>query len=339
MERKEKMNVGIDISKSTFWATISQKTEDFQVKHLSSKEFKNKENEYQSFIKWIGSFRFEDFEVSFTMEATGVYYECLANFLYNNGYNVQVVLPNKSKYFIKSLDIKSKTDKLDSKSLGQLGLERKLRAWQPIQPIYKEIKSLTRERNSLVKFRTQQKNNLHALNNSYKPSEERILRINVTITFLDNQIKEVEKQIKNNLKKDQVLKEKVKRIKTIPGINTTTVAIIVSETNGFEYIENAKQLTSFAGLDVKLAESGKWKGKTRISKQGNSHIRAALYFPALTAIRCSTHYKTVYNRILSGKRGSKIGITAIQRKLLILIYSIWKNEENYQEVYQIEKAA
>jgi transposase len=339
MENSVKINVGIDISKDTFWATISQKMDSNEIKHLSCKEFKNTDNGYKMFNKWINDEVFVENELSFTMEATGVYFECLANFLYNNNFVVYVVLPNKAKYFIKSLNTKSKTDKIDSKSLSQMGLERKLRAWQPIQPIFKEIKSLTRERNSLVKFRTQQKNSLHALKYSYNPNQERTERLADTINFLDSQIEKIEKQLSVVLKKDPELKEKIKIIKTIPGIDNLTAAVVISETNGFELIDNAKQLTSYSGLDVKLAESGKWKGKSKISKQGNSHIRGALYLPALSSIRYNPQHKMLYNRIVSKKKLSKIGITAVQRKLLILIYSIWKTEKNFQSINQNIKAA
>jgi transposase len=244
------------------------------------------------------------------------------------------VLPNKAKHFIKSLNTKSKTDKIDSKALGQMGLERKLRAWQPIQPIFKEIKSLTRERSSLVKFRTQQKNSLHALKYSYEPNQERVERLEDTIDFLDAQIEKIERQLAVVLKKDPELKAKIKFIKTITGIDKLTASVVISETNGFMLIDNTRQLTSYSGLDVKLAESGKWKGKSKISKQGNSHIRGALYLPALTLIRCNPQYKTFYNRIVAKKKINKIGITAVQRKLLILIYSIWKSQKNFQSINQ-----
>ena len=339
MENSVKINVGIDISKDTFWATISQKMDSNEIKHLYSKEFKNTENGFKMFNKWINESVSVGSELSFTMEATGVYFECLANFLYNNNFIVHVVLPNKAKHFIKSLNTKSKTDKIDSKALGQMGLERKLRAWQPIQPIFKEIKSLTRERSSLVKFRTQQKNSLHALKYSYEPNQERIERLEDTIDFLDTQIEKIERQLAVVLKKDPELKAKIKIVKTIPGVDNLTAAVVISETNGFTLIENAKQLTSYSGLDVKLAESGKWKGKSKISKQGNSHIRAALYLPALSLIRCNPQHKIFYNRIVSKKKLSKIGITAVQRKLLILIYSIWKTQKNFQPINQNTEAA
>lgn len=335
----EKFNVGIDISKSTFWATISHSNGNNEIKHLSNKEYNNTDKGFEMFIKWINTSISKEVVISFTMEATGVYYECLANYLYNKNYTVYVVLPHKSKFYLKSLDYKSKTDKIDSKGLGQMGLERKLRVWQPIHPIYKEIKSLTRERSGLVKLRTQQKNCLHALLHSYKPNQERVARTKDMIEFLDLQIEKIELELKGLLKKEPELNKNVRLIKTIPGIDNITAAIIISETNGFVLIENIKQLCSYAGLDVKLAESGKWKGKSKISKQGNSHIRAALYFPALTSIRYNSDHKAFYNRIKSNRKYSKIGITAVQRKLLILIYSIWKSQKEYQPRNQISEAA
>lgn len=335
----EKFNVGVDISKSTFWATISHFNGNNEIKYLSNKEFNNTDKGFEMFIKWINALIPKDVVISFTMEATGVYYECLANYLYNNNYTVYVVLPHKSKFYLKSLDNKSKTDKIDSKGLGQMGLERKLRVWQPIHPIYKEIKSLTRERCSLIKFRTQQKNCLHALLHSFEPNQQRVSRTKDTIEFLNLQIEKIELELKVLFKKEPELNKSIRLIKTIPGVDNITVAVIISETNGFALFENIKQLCSFAGLDVKLAESGKWKGKSKISKQGNNHIRAALYFPALTSIRYNLDHKTFYNRLKSNKKFSKVGITAVQRKLLILIYSIWKSQKEYQPKNKISEAA
>lgn len=107
---------------------------------------------------------------------------------------------------------------------------------------------------------------------------------------------------------------------------------ILAETQGFKLISNSKQLASYAGYDVIEKESGSSiKGKTRISKKGNSRIRAALHFPALVAARFNQPLKIVYTRI-NEKKGSKmVAATALQRKILILIYSLWKNDTTYNE--------
>jgi transposase len=52
-----------------------------------------------------------------------------------------------------------------------------------------------------------------------------------------------------------------------PGVEKLTAVIIIAETNGFELILNKKQLTSYAGLDIKEKQSGtSVEGKPKISK-------------------------------------------------------------------------
>ena len=65
------------------------------------------------------------------MEATGVYHQSIAYYLHNHGDQVSVMQSGRVKRYAQSLDQRSKTDALDSKMLSMLGLERKLRLWEP----------------------------------------------------------------------------------------------------------------------------------------------------------------------------------------------------------------
>ncbi len=124
---------------------------------------------------------------------------------------------------------------------------------------------------------------------------------------------------------------------SIPGISYISAATVIGETLGFESIVNAKQLTSYAGYDVVLRESGNFKGKTRISKKGNSHIRAALHMPSMTCVRCNPTLKQFYNRLKPKKAKPLVALIAVQRKLLILMYTLWKNEEVYDADFETKK--
>lgn len=339
MEKIIKTNVGIDVSMDSYWATITFLTVDQEIKYVANCDFKNKESGFKDMIKWINKTIDKTTNLHFTMEATGVYYENIANYLFNQNFNVHVVLPNKAKKFIESLDIKSKTDKLDSKALGRLGVERKLRDWSPIDPIFTTLKALTRERERTICIRTQFKNNIHALKHSYNPNKRSIERILSMIEALDKYIEDIEADLSDEINKDFMIKDKITKLMTIPGVGQTTAITVVAETGGFHLIENVRQLCSYAGLDIKERESGKWKGQSKISKQGNSHIRAVLYFPSLTTIKYSPMHKDFYHRIIEEKKKSKIGITAVGRKLLILMYSIWKKDIEYDENYKNKPAA
>ena len=118
-----------------------------------------------------------------------------------------------------------------------------------------------------------------------------------------------------------------------------SAATVVGETLGFTGFTNAKQLTSYAGFDVVLKESGAYKGKTRISKKGNKNIRRALYMPAMTAVRCNPTLKKFYERVKPTKAKPMIALVAVERKLLVLMYSLWKNEINYDPEYEQKKTA
>ena len=120
----------------------------------------------------------------------------------------------------------------------------------------------------------------------------------------------------------------------MPGVGLLTAATVLGETNGFELIRNKRQLASYAGLDVKEKQSGtSVKGKPRISKKGNKHLRKAMHMPALAAIRHDERFKAIFARLVA-KHGIKMkAAVAVQRKLLEMIYTIYKTNTPYDKNY------
>ena len=333
-----RQNAGIDIAKDSFVATLTILLKGQIVKHLGTKKFENNIEGFEEFYNWCKGLQKEVFEINFTMEATGVYYESLAYYLFDKEVTVHVLLPNKAKKFAESLNIKSKTDKIDSKILGQMGVERVLEKWNPGSKIYREMRTLSRERQQLIKERTIVKNQLHAEEHTGFPMKTTIARMKNRIMYLDKQIGGVEQELEIIVSKDEYVSGKVKKITTTPGLGFKTVVAVIAETQGFVNISNIRRLNSYAGYDISIKESGKWKGKARISKKGNSYIRQAMHMPSLSSIQHSETYKTFYKRINEGKACGLIGGTAVQRKLLGLIYILWKNDAEYIENYQVKKA-
>ncbi len=248
-----------------------------------------------------------------------------------------MVIPSKSKKYCESLSYASKTDKLDAQSLCWMGLERTLRQWNPISTLFLNIRNLTREREELIKERTTVKNRLHSAKKEAVGQVNSVRRYNNRIVMINEQIDEIEAEIKELLKEDEAVYRKYKKLTTIPGVAMITFAAVVGETNGFAAILNQKQLTSYAGYDVKLNESGKYKGKTKISKQGNAHIRRALHFPTQTAIQWNDPLSEFFMRIDEQREWAMIGSVAVQRKLLCLMYTLWKTDQEFDPNYEINK--
>jgi transposase len=323
-----KQSIGIDIAKDSLVCCIGQLNPDEQYSFSKTKTFNNDLQGFDQLMQWIAPSKCSD--VVFVMEATGVYYESLAYWLDSKGEKLSVLLPNKVKHYAKSLNLKTKTDGVDAQLISRIGLERKLPLWTLPSKIMREIKFLSREYREDKEKLVVIKNQLHAKEHAHGCPASIIKRLKKQIAFLEAQLLETEAELRVTVMSDTLLNDKVARISTIPGINFMTIISILAETNAFALVENAKQLVSYAGMDIQHNQSGTKEGKTRISKKGNSYIRNALYMPALCASRHNPAMKTFYNRLIEKKPAKKIGITAVARKLLILTYILWKNDTEFE---------
>ncbi|WP_243770848.1 transposase [Mucilaginibacter rubeus] len=101
----------------------------------------------------------------------------------------------------------------------------------------------------------------------------------------------------------------------------------MAETDGFANVGNRRQLVSYVGLDVVMKESAFHGG--HISKRGNAYIRAGLYMAAVSSIIHNKTLKTYFNRLKDNGKPGKTGIVALERKLLVLIYTLYKNGQDY----------
>ncbi|MDN3583798.1 IS110 family transposase, partial [Mucilaginibacter flavus] len=294
--------------------------------------FANQLSGFKALESWVKQRTIKEVGIRYVMEATGVYHEKLAYYLSDQGYEVCVVLPNKISNYMRSLDLKTVTDKTASQAICQFGLERKYEVWQQPKKIYRDLKQLTRERDQIIAERTVSKNQLHAEQAEAFPNEKSIVRLQQRINLCNMQEREIKFDIAEMFKKDKEFTARINNLATIPGVGKLTAVITIAETNGFDLIKNKKQLTSYSGLDVEEKESGtSVKKKPKISKKGNRHLRKAMHMPALTAIRIDDRFKTVYARLVS-KHGIKMkAAVAVQRRLLELIYTLWTTNKPYDK--------
>ncbi len=333
-----KQCVGIDISKKSFTACTSKFTDDTSIKSGIVRTFSNDKAGFKNLSKWVKTQTDNSFPLIYCMEATGTYFEALAHYLYLRNDDVSVVLPNKVKHFGHSLNIKSKTDSQDAIMISKMGAQMQLALWEPTQSVFKKLRSATRLLSSLKNDKTVISNRLDAANCGYEPDKMMMKTYTDLIKTIDKKIGQVEKHIKEVMKSDLQLWSKVEILLTIPGVGIQTVATILGETQGFKLIKNQRQLVSYAGLDVVQKQSGtSVQGRSRISKKGNSQIRRTLFMPAMSATNHNKPLAETYQRINSRNSNKKIGLIAVARKMLVLIYSMWKSGKPFDENHQKQK--
>lgn len=334
MSKVVKQVAGIDVAQKELVVTLGHLLDDFSIELFAYKVFKNSDSGFKTLVEWTEKQTDNSIAVRYVMEATGVYHQKFAYYLSNNKLEVSIVLPNKISNYMRTLELKTITDKSCSQAIAQFGLERRLDIWFKPKVVYKELQQLTRERDQIVQERSIIKNQIHAEIVEAKPNQKSMERMQARIRFLNSQEKEIKEDINSLVNENPDLKQIINRVTTIPGVGELTAVIVLAETNGFELIRNKSQLSSYAGLDVKEKQSGtSVKGKPRISKKGNRNLRKSMHLPALTAVKWDDNFREIYARLIS-KHGIKMkALVAIQRKILELIYILFKNETIYDKEY------
>jgi transposase len=334
MKKIVKQAVGIDVAQNELVVTVGRMFDDLTPELYANKTFRNTKEGFSALVLWVNKLTDPSCQLRYVMEATGVYHESLAYFLNEKGLELTIVLPNKISNYQRTLEVKTITDKTASETIARFGLERKLDAWQRPKPIFKRIRQLTRERGQVVQARTVAKNQLHAEQAEAEPGKRTIERLKKQIALFNDQLQQISQEIQELVKTEEQVDKAIKLITTIPGIGILTAATVLAETNGFELIRNKRQLSSYAGFDVKEKLSGtSVKGKPKISKKGNKHLRKAMHMPALAAIRHEERFKDVFARLVS-RHGIKMkAAVAVQRKLLEMTFTIYKTNTPYQNDY------
>ena len=326
-----KYSVGLDVSGKDIKANFSCIDDTQRVKTKSSKTIKNTTAGYKQLAVWIEKNRKNlDIPLLIVMEATGIYHENCAFFFYDKGYQVCIVLPNKAKKYLSYLGLKSKNDKLDAKGLAQMGAEQALPLWQPADEFFYTLRAITRQYQNIQEFKTAIKNQIHAQETGFHTNKLVVKQLKQSLKLLEKQLIEAKKSIEQHLKTDQEIYQKVQNICRIKGLATLSVSVVVSETLGFTFFNNSKQLVSYAGYDAVENQSGKHFGKTRMSKKGNSRIRRILHLPAFGVVRHKqTAFVNLFERNLPKHNIKMKSYVAVQKKLLTTIFALWKNNTPY----------
>lgn len=329
-----KLSSGLDVSKSDFHANLVVLQEDQSIKVLRSRKFHNTKKGISDYNYWYRKVSSKyDLPVYHLMEATGAYHELLALSLFKLEEKISIVLPNKSKKYIQALGFKTKNDKTDAKALAIMGAQQNLSLWQPMGDFFYELRAMTRMYQNYQENSTALKNQIEALTYGMYKQTALIKDIESLLKKYAGLLEKLRLKIDKHLSSNEKIGKKVEKICKIKGLSTLSLAVLLGETNGFELFKNQRQLVSYSGYDVIENQSGRHIGRTKISKKGNSKIRRALFMPSFTVVKYEKRFKAFYERIYERTQIKMKAYVAVQKKLLVLVYSLWKNDEAYDPNY------
>jgi transposase len=312
------MILGIDIAKEKFDVTVVPETG--RPRHRT---FANTPSGFAQVPVWLGAVAPR--RVQACMEATNVYWEALAAYLHGQGYQVSVVNPARIAGYAQSQLRRNKTDKLDSAVIADFCATQHPAAWTPPSAAQQTLRSLTRHREALLKTRTQQTNRRSTCS---EPLVQKSL--DSLIDLLDHEIAQVETQIADLVAQQSAFRQELALITSIPGIGEQTALKLMAELYDLATYPTANAVDADAGLSPAKHESGhSVRRRPKLCKVGKATVRAALYLPALNAIRHNPLVKQLADRLRAKGKSNLVIIGAAMRKLLHLVFGVVKHQQPF----------
>lgn len=307
--------VGIDVSKSKLDSVLLKNGK------LKSKVLPNSKEGHAELINWMINQGLTLDEVHVCLESTGVYSEPVALALADAGIKVSVVNPASIKGFGQSLIIRNKNDKADAAVIARYCAAMSPAPWQPPLPELRQLRAWNEHLASLKDIRQQQSNRIEAL--EFANQTEVAAHARMHLAWLDTQIKQLTNDIDDHIDRHPDLLRDAELIESIPGLGRGTAAKVLGRVGDLRRFGSAKELAAYIGVTPRQRQSGSSvRGRTTISRIGCRDLRAALYMPALTAMRRNPLLSEFAERLQSSGMAKMAVIAAVMRKLVHQMYGV-----------------
>jgi transposase len=265
------------------------------------------------------------------LEATGIYSMDLSLALHRaKGIEIMVVNPRATKDFARACMKRSKTDRTDALSILEFVRRMPFAPWRPPSSETLNLRAISRRIAALMLTRIQERNRLKAVQRTREFSAGLGEDIEAHIEYLEQSMERLRGDALEIVDATPELRRRFMLLVSVKGISTKSAIRILGELAVLPEDMAARQWVAHAGLDPRHYESGSSVNKpTRISKTGNRHVRAALYMPALVAIRSEPCVQAFYQALLSRGKKPMQAIVAVMRKLLHAIYGMFSNDQSF----------
>ena len=333
-------SIGVDLHKQII--TVCVMDDEFQI--VGRKTLRcNSPDTIVGFIE-----KFQPFNV--VVEATASY-QWFVELVEPLAENVVLANPKKLRVIAEST---KKTDRLDAQVLAEfLARDMIPQAYLPT-PRQRQHRALVRHRQYIQARMTAVRNKLRRVLSDYNADRRDLftianrreytkqLSLNDADRFIIDQfwadhehfaeqLLELGKMLKEFAKKGPHREKEAREIlKTVPGVGTVTIEVLLSELGDVARFRNAKAVCAYAGLAPVVRQSGGKKSKDLgITKEGSGLLRWVLVEAAWRIVRTSPKWERIYERIAKRAR-SKRAIVAIARKLLCVVYAMLKTMTPYR---------
>ncbi|MDU9026310.1 IS110 family transposase [Pseudomonas corrugata] len=299
--------VGVDVAK-----------DELVIYHAESDRLETIPNTKAAIKKWLKAL---PAPVDVAIEATNTYHQEFADLAYAQGCVIYIIDGYELSHYRKGVKVRAKTDALDARLLARyLNNEgHLLHPWVPPSPLYCRLISLFRRRAALVQARVSLKQswaNEPLLEAAFKSQINAMQRLETLL----------EKTIQTQLEQAG-LGHQLKRCMKVEGIGLLSGARLIASFQRGDF-RNADAFIAFLGLDLRIADSGKKKGRRCLSKRGDPEARRLMHNAAMSASRTAA-WKGFYEALRARGFSTTQALVALARKLARVVFALLKNQSEY----------
>ena len=303
------LNIGVDVAKDEIVVACSESS--FPVRQIA-----NQRVALLAFLKNLptGS--------RIGVESTGSYHELFAEAAHQLGFAVFLLNPKDTRHYAKAVGLRGKTDRVDAELIARMIAHEhtKLHAWIPPTPQQREMDRLIKRRATLVALREAVEMSLHELDGFAVDLKALRTRFNQLIARLDLRVKAL-------VEADPERKQNFARLCTISGVGPVIGTALVNTLERVP-LKSADAFVAFTGLDPRADDSGRHRGKRRLSKRGPAELRRLLYMAAMSAINTKP-WRPLYEHYRTKGLSSTATLVILARRIARTAWSIYTHKTEF----------
>jgi len=124
----------------------------------------------------------------------------------------------------------------------------------------------------------------------------------------------------------------VRRLQTAPGVGPITALTFRAVLDDIGRFEDARSVAAYIGLVPREDSSGERQRKGAITKAGPTNLRSLLVQASWVAWRQKTSGGALHAWVerLASRRGKRIAVVALARRLARILYAMWRDGKDYR---------
>lgn len=299
---------GVDISKDTL---------DVALAGQSPSQYSN---DAVGIAKLVKALKKQPEPVWVICEPSGGYERDLLEALWTAGITVSLVNAARIRAFARAQGLLAKTDEIDATVLREFGELLRPKALEAPSPQRQRLAALVQRREQLVTILATEEQRL-------AQSREAVVRKlgENLLKELQKQVEQIDQLIEAQIDNDDTLKGQSERLQQVKGIGQVTASTLLAELPELGKLSR-NEAGALAGVAPYNRDSGALRGRRTI-RGGRVQVRRVLYMAALVAARYNPILKTFYQRLVAAGKPKKVALTAVMRKLVVLLNHLLKNPE------------